>query len=205
MTQADMTAKKNHHHGDLREALITAGLEIMEESGFEALTLRKCAARAGVSHAAPAHHFHGIISLKAAIIARGHRIFAATMRARAADALPDPMAQLCAICAGYLEFSEKHRALFQLMFQPTPRDLSAITPSVLEELMFEAGGSYGVLRTACEPFESDKRAPNSVEIAVWSMVHGYAMLFGETETREAAPTGPIPDFSIILPILTLQI
>jgi DNA-binding transcriptional regulator YbjK len=55
--------KKKPHHGNLRAALVSAGIELLEEGGLEALTLRKCAARAGVSHAAPAHHFEGLQGL----------------------------------------------------------------------------------------------------------------------------------------------
>ena len=78
--------KRPHHHGNLREALIIAGLELMEEGGPDALTLRKCAKRAGVSHAAPAHHFNGLTGLKAAIVARGHRLFSDFIRKAGAEA-----------------------------------------------------------------------------------------------------------------------
>ena len=61
--------KKQHHHGNLREALITAGVGLLNEGGLSALTLRKCAARAGVSHAAPAYHFKGLNGLLTAIAA----------------------------------------------------------------------------------------------------------------------------------------
>jgi AcrR family transcriptional regulator len=62
---------KPHHHGNLREALINAGLLLLKEDGLDGLTLRRAAARAGVSHAAPAHHFSGKQGLVAAIAARG--------------------------------------------------------------------------------------------------------------------------------------
>ena len=58
-----------HHHGDLRQALVAAGIELLDEGGLAALTLRRCAARAGVSHAAPAHHFKGLRGLLTAIVA----------------------------------------------------------------------------------------------------------------------------------------
>ncbi len=66
--------EKPHHHGNLREALIVAGIEILKEGGLPALTLRACAARAGVSHAAPAHHFDGLPGLVTAIAANSGQI-----------------------------------------------------------------------------------------------------------------------------------
>ena len=75
----DKQPKKPHHHGNLREALIRAGLVRLEKDGPDAMTLRKCAARAGGPHAAPAHHFNGLISIKGAITARGQGLVGAAM------------------------------------------------------------------------------------------------------------------------------
>jgi len=194
--------KKNHHHGDLRAALVKAGVDLMEENGIDGLTLRKCAARAGVSHAAPAHHFNGLISLKCAIVAHGHMVFASTMRSEMALAQPDPVAQLHAVCRGYLIFSKVHNSLFQLMFQKHQTDFSTITASVLTELTEHSSQSYGCLQQVCAPFENDKDNPNNIEITVWSLVHGFAVLFGDAKTP-TTPTGEPPDFSVILAGLRL--
>ena len=56
---------KPYHHGELREALVSAGRKLMEERGLRGFTLRECARRAAVSHAAPAHHFASIDDLLA--------------------------------------------------------------------------------------------------------------------------------------------
>ncbi len=196
--------EKPHHHGDLREALVIAGIELMEENGVDALTLRKCAARAGVSHAAPAHHFKGIASLKIAIMARGHSFFATAIAKEMTRTPPDPMAQLQAVCQGYLVFANRHNPLFQLMFNSSNTDLSTITPAVAAEFLQNAHESYGLLKQACEPFENAPGAANSTEITVWSLVHGFAMLFNKDSSR-AAPTGPIPEFAKILAGLELRI
>lgn len=195
---------KPHHHGDLRAALISAGMDLLEENGIEALTLRKCAARAGVSHAAPAHHFNGLLSLKIAIIAQGHKVFAGFMDNKMKTALHTPMAQLHAVCQGYLSFSQQHNALFHLMFQAHQADFSSITPSVMVDLNKYSNQSYGMLQTACAPFENEKDAPNSTEITIWSLVHGYAMLF-QAGPDNQAPSGPIPDFSLLLKGLNLRL
>ncbi len=195
--------KRHHHHGNLREALITAGLELMEQGGPDALSLRKCAKRAGVSHAAPAHHFNGLVSLQAAIIARGYQKFSASMRRAADQADAAPQAQLNAICAGYIDFARSHTAVFKFMFQPHNNDSQTLDATTQEELDRDSMASYQILRDACAPFEHNDAQGVSTEIMVWSLVHGYAMLFcapGKTES----PSGPIPEFSQILPKLKLK-
>ena len=196
-------SKEKHHHGDLREALITAGLELLEEGGPAALTLRKCAALAGVSHAAPAYHFNGLVSLKAAIIARGFRIFSRTMEQHRASAAPGPRAKLLAICQGYLAFSASHAALFRFMFQDFGDLKQQINDSVLNELEQESTHAYQVLREACAPFAPVGGHEHSTEVLVWSLVHGYATLFGGGK-KPKTPSGPVPDFAQILPDFSLR-
>ena len=70
---------KPHHHGNLRNALIEAGIDLLKEGGLPNLTLRKCAALAGVSHAAPAHHFDGLDGLRQAIASEGFSRFRQAM------------------------------------------------------------------------------------------------------------------------------
>ncbi len=195
--------KSPHHHGNLREALILAGLELLESGGPDALTLRKCAAHAGVSHAAPAHHFNGLISLKGAIIARGHVMFSETMQAASTVAEPSPQAQLNAICEGYLTFARTHSALFKFMFQPHGKPFDAIDAVTMAELEVSSSTSYGILRNACGPFESESGDRRGIETMIWSLVHGYAMLFGDSNS--ASPPGQsTPEFSKILPKLRLK-
>ena len=62
---------RGYHHGDLREALVTAGRKLVEEKGIRGFTLRECARRAEVSHAAPAHHFASMGDLLAELVCRG--------------------------------------------------------------------------------------------------------------------------------------
>lgn len=195
--------KERHHHGQLREALILAGFALMEQGGPEALTLRKCAARAGVSHAAPAHHFRGLISLKAAIVARGFQIFTETMQAHRNGSAPSPRAQLLAICDGYLAFARAHAALFRFMFQDFGDAITQINPWVQEELTLHSATAFGELRQACAPFAPLNGHVQGTEVAVWSLVHGYAMLFSGSSTPET-PLGSPPDFAQILPDFPLR-
>ncbi len=198
--------KRPHHHGNLREALILAGLEIVRSEGPDALTLRKCALRAGVSHAAPAHHFNGVTSLRTAIIARGHRIFAQSMRDAIADAASQnassPKEQVTAICVGYINFAQTHSALFKFMFQPHDQDFTKIDAVTLDEIRRDAGSSYEVLRAACHPLGTTEKERAQVEITIWSMVHGYAMLFGAANSNLGPPRPgrpePIPTITDLL-------
>jgi len=187
-----------HHHGNLRAALVDAGLDLLAADGLSGLTLRACAARAGVSHAAPAHHFAGLPGLLTAIAARGHAIFTATMIQDRDKTGPDPRAALIGICEGYLRFARENPALFALMFnQPFGKvDDPDFTAS--------AGASYVVLAEACAPFRPVSDASNSTEVMIWSLVHGLASLL------QAGHLGPPkhlmvpPEIADILPDLVLK-
>ncbi len=198
-----MTKKTNaatHHHGNLREALINAGLELLETGGTQALTLRKCAALAGVSHAAPANHFNGLVSLKVAIMARGYLMFADTMRQASTAAEACPRAQLNAICEGYITFAKAHKTLFHLMFQADCNDMTGVDEVTANEKQQAGAESYTILQQACLPFEHNGDNALNTETMVWSLVHGYAMLF----VSEDCPMQDIPEFSEILPRLKLK-
>jgi len=159
------------HRGNLRAALIDAGLVLLAEGGTTGLTLRKCAALAGVSHAAPAHHFDGLPGLLAAIAARGFVLFAKAMEDEAQRAPGEPRARLEAICIGYFDFACANPALFDLMF----RQIWSISGD--DSDLAEAGAlAYGVLAGACAPFIAAGAEPGAVETQVWSLIHGYAAL-----------------------------
>ena len=196
--------KKPHHHGDLRNALISAGLELLEEGGVEALTLRKCAERAGVSHAAPAHHFNGLLSLKSAIVAWGFQTFADTMRSYRNKADPDPRAQLLGICHGYLAFSQKHRAIFELMFSPLKKGDLSLDEVTARELKQNSTDAYTVLHETCAPFSHGKGGELATETMIWSLVHGYATLFTEWGAH-SGPSGEVAHFDDLLPQLNLRL
>ena len=195
--------KKPHHHGNLREALITAGLELLSEGGVEALTLRKCAERAGVSHAAPAHHFNGLLGLKTAIVAWGYKKFADTMRDLQTTAKSDPRAQLLAICHGYLRFSQTYPAVFDLMFSPLKKGDPTLDETTLTELKENSADAYGVLHNACAPFTHGKGGELATETMIWSLVHGYATLFTDWGAH-SGPSGEVADFDDMLPQLNLR-
>jgi len=172
-----------HHHGNLRAALINAGIALLHGGGTEALTLRKAAAMAGVSHAAPAHHFDGIEGLRAAIVEEAFRLFTDHMT-KARDSGPqDPRARLRGICLGYLRFAEAEPALFDLIFGFSTRKLEKHGISDVGQ------PAYMVLRDACAPFVPPGTDPVAVETRVWSLIHGYAALRLSGRFAGTAATG----------------
>lgn len=165
-----MDPNKPHHHGDLRNALIQAGIALLTEGGAAALTLRKCAARAGVSHAAPTHHFEGLPGLKAEIAHEGLRMFRDYMLAAAAAAPATPRGQLKGICRGYLTFAQENRALFNLVFGFDALEMQ--NRGMTEENSL----AYQVLRQACAPFVPPDTDRTVIEAQVWSLIHGFTTL-----------------------------
>lgn len=174
----------------LRDALINAGIALLNEGGPEGLTLRRAAARAGVSHAAPAHHFAGLAGLQTAIATRAFALFSDAMERRQRIAAPDPVSRLQGICDGYLDFAATHGGLFHLMFN-TP-DIDHCDP----DLMAQSARAYGVLREGCLPFCGGQPDP-VLEAAVWAMVHGYAALSLDKPRAQAGGAEP-PPFAAVL-------
>lgn len=115
---AERKREARYHHGDLRAALLDAGEAELAEKGYAGFTLRGTAKRAGVSHAAPAHHFRDANALLTALAARGFARLSAAMQTAQAVVAPDPEAQLVASGIGYFQFGLENPALLQLMFGP---------------------------------------------------------------------------------------
>ena len=170
-----MTAeeKRKYHHGNLRQALVQAGMEIIETDGLDALSLRSLATKVGVSHTASRNHFGSMKGLITAIGTEGFRIFAREMRA-GLDAASTREATLTAAMEGYVRFATAHPELFRIMFSPDYCDYKD------DALLEAARGSYGVLREISVGLEWDKaEAANGqwrTEMMLWSFVHGYATL-----------------------------
>lgn len=175
--------KTGHHHGDLRAALIKAGMELVSEGGPDALTIRGAAAKAGVSHAAPKHHFPTLAHLRTAVATKAHSDFTEEMEAAIAEAPEnDPRAAIVGACIGYLRFARANPGLFQIMFGMTgidPKD---------EALCAASEASYAVLARVCAPLLPGRAGKQGNEILVWSLAHGFSYLAlsgGGKDAREA--------------------
>ena len=186
--------EKPHHHGNLRAALIAAGLALLAEQGLEGLTLRRAAARAGVSHAAPAHHFKGKHGLIVAIAAEGFRTFTRTMAEDRIAAGTNAEAQLLGICTGYLRFATQHPALFRLIFTPTIKN----DPD--PELQEASEAAFMVLSEVCALFEPSPHGEGANELMIWSLVHGYASLRAVEQMQNPKSGEPVPFASLLPPM-----
>ncbi len=167
-------AEENYHHGDLKNALLQAGLAIVEEQGIKALTLRACAARARVSHSAPRNHFDNLASLVTAIATEGFRQCAEQLRSSIAQASDDPFDELQSAAVAYIKFAREHPQLYQLMYSPEMFNRED------QQLLDAACESYYVLQelAASMPAARDASLPGNLgsELMVWSLVHGFAHL-----------------------------
>jgi AcrR family transcriptional regulator len=170
-------AEGRHHHGALRRALLDAVAEIVLERGPEAVTLRECARRAGVSHSAAAPHFGDKRGLLTTFAAEGEERLAAAMRAALA-ALPEgaePAARLAAAGRGYIAFARANPAHFRLMFRAELLDRTDLA-------WREAGQhSFAILAAAMEALVPgmDPRQRRARLTLAWAGVHGYCTLRAE--------------------------
>lgn len=161
-----------YHHGDLKAALVAAGRSLLEREGMAGLSLRAAARAAGVSQAAPYHHFADKDALLAAIAMEGFRDLSAEMAA-AAKGAATPGDHMEGLGAGYVLFAFRNPELFRLMqgpyFEATERygDLVAV-----------AAESYAMLQDGVRACMPDRPA-RDVDLAckaAWSLVHGASML-----------------------------
>ncbi|WP_030200813.1 TetR/AcrR family transcriptional regulator [Streptomyces sp. NRRL S-87] len=168
--------ERPYHHGNLRSALLDAACAAIEETGPAALSLRDLARRAGVSHAAPAHHFGDKAGLLTELAAQGYDLLAEAVRAAGPD--------LTEAGVAYVRFAVEHRAHFEVMFQPglqRPHDpaLEAARRRA-DQALADALASSGPAR----------QANSEAKLAAWSIVHGFAALW--TSGALDARTGDDP-------------
>jgi AcrR family transcriptional regulator len=164
--------RRGYHHGDLRRALLAAALSLIEQRGVSALTLREVARRAGVSHAAPAHHFGDLSGLQRALADESFealRAFMLEAMAGAADA--DDALRRSGIA--YVEFAAANPGRFRAMFHPAIRDASGRSRPA-------EAAAYEVLRGAIRA-RHGARAPSGADaallaLAAWAPMHGLAAL-----------------------------
>ncbi len=156
-----------YHHGNLRESLVEAAEQLLERHGLEGVTLREVARLAGVSHAAPYHHFAGLDPLLAAVAERsftqlGEAIAAAARAAKPRDAL-------LGICEAYVAHACAHPAQFRLMFGPMLARKSEF-PAFAEA----ARAAFNQVLEVAEALVPGEGA--AMALSGWSLAHGFAHL-----------------------------
>jgi AcrR family transcriptional regulator len=165
-----------YHHGALRDGLLEAAERVLERDGLSGLTLRAVAREAGVSHAAPTHHFGDLTGLVSELAAIGFRQFNAAMAAAGASATA-PLEQAMARAKAYVAYAQAHPGMYGLMFRTERLDMTR--PSLCEAAEASFAGLAGAIG-ANRQEQISKEALSlgqAADIArAWSLVHGFTML-----------------------------
>jgi AcrR family transcriptional regulator len=181
---------RGYHHGNLKEALVRAALELIAEKGPAGFTFADAARWAGVSPAAPYRHFRDRDALLADVARRGFEAFAMALSKAWADGTPDVLTAFDRMGKAYLEFARSEPAYYSAMFEAgVPLDADP-------QLRETSERAFAVLRGAAENLVAlmpAKGRPPALMVAlhVWSMTHGIASLFGRGDAaRRSVPMTP---------------
>ena len=163
-----------HFAGDLRRALLEAAVATLDEVGADGLSLREVARRAGVSHAAPAHHFSDKAGLLTAVATEGFAMLVTYLAEAQPGDSDQPVDQLAALGRAYAQFAEENPGRFEVMFRPGL--LRAGDPA------FQRAGdaAFEALRhhiATCQGSGWREHTPtDALAAAAWALAHGIAVL-----------------------------
>lgn len=195
------STNRGYHHGDLREALLTAALASIAADGTEKLSLRALARDAGVSATAPYRHFPSKRCLLAALITRGFHLLQADLAAARDAAGAAPEKRLLAVSLAYVGFALGNPTSYKLMFSTVLEDFSDYA-----ELKQAAEASFGVVLGILDEVLTLRPSPGlSVSQAgavAWSAVHGVSslLLFGHDHRRsDSSPRAALAQLEHDLP------
>lgn len=175
-----LMATKTYHHGNLKEALITAGLEILSEKGMDGLSLRNVAKKVGVSRAAPYNHFPNKQAMLAAISTAGHKLLYQTLLDAFERSKRSSTDIIIEIAWSYLQFALDDPSRFKLMFSgaleeerehPEFIEISQKNISLLEEIIVFCQSKGQLPEGKVE----------NIAIKLWSLVHGFTYLVLEDQ------------------------
>jgi AcrR family transcriptional regulator len=168
-----------YHHGDLHDALLAAAERVLERDGLPGLTLRAVAREAGVSHAAPTHHFGDLTGLLSELAAIGFRRFNTAMTA-AGETETHPLMKAMARAKAYVAYAQARPGMYGLMFRTERLDMRRPSLHEAATASFEGlatavglGGNAKLSGAALEALSLDQAAAIA---RAWSLVHGFTML-----------------------------
>jgi AcrR family transcriptional regulator len=174
-----MASKAAYHHGNLRAALIAAATRLLARDGATAYTLRAVAGAAGVSQAAPYHHFKDKDDLLDAVVAAGFERLAG-LQERTMLKERGGYEKLRANGIAYMTFAVTEPVLFRLMFG---RDF--LRPSFQARYRTVAGRSFALFADACrEATAGATTNPALFQLSAWSLAHGLASLLVDRRVDE---------------------
>jgi AcrR family transcriptional regulator len=168
-----MKTTRSYHHGNLKQALLKASLDLLRKAGPNAFTLREVARQAGVSHNAPYRHFRNKQALLAALAAEGFDRLTSAMT-QAAGSASGSLERLHLSGRGYVEFALRYPQHFAVMFDaPTHFDQYPETQAA-------GARAFGTLVRYIEECQAEGVLPQGeaklFALLAWSMVHGVAKL-----------------------------
>jgi AcrR family transcriptional regulator len=181
---------RGYHHGNLKEALLRAALDLIAKKGPAGFTFADAARSAGVSPAAPYRHFRDRDELMASVALRGFENFAAALAAAWDDGRPDPLTAFARVGRAYLAFARNDPASYSAMFE------SGVPMSEDPRLREASERAFAVLRTAGEKLialrPAGERPPSlMMGLHIWAMAHGIASLFCRGDaSRRPLPMSP---------------
>ncbi len=182
--------RRGYHHGNLREALIEAALDLISEKGPAGFTFADAARGAGVSPAAPYRHFRDRDALMADIARRGFEALATELRNAADDGDINPVATVERIGQAYIDFARREPALFSAMFE------SGLAPSDQPSVQAAEDRAFEVLLETCQAIAdsmppSRRPPPLMMALHLFSLAHGIAALYARgDDSRRAIPMAP---------------
>lgn len=189
-TKQGRGGQRGYHHGNLKEELLRAALELIAKKGPAGFTFAEAARWAGVSPAAPYRHFRDRDALLADVARRGFEEFSAALAKAWDDGRPDTMKAFDRLGRAYLAFAKSEPAYYSAMFEAgVPLDVDPQLREVSER-------AFAVLRAAAEKLVAQipggsRPPPLMVALHIWSMTHGIASLFSRGDAaRRALPMPP---------------
>ena len=182
-------AKRGYHHGNLRQALVDAALELIGAKGPTGFTLSEAAKQAGVTPAAVYRHFDGREDLIAEAARQGYEIFADLMEFAYESGQPSALSSFEATGRAYLAFARKFPGHYVAMFE------SGISVNRTPELAIVSARANGVLEKAAAALSEyappGKRPPSTMFSAhIWAMSHGVVELFARGAAGSRSPFSP---------------
>ncbi len=182
--------KRGYHHGNLREALVAAALDLISSKGPAGFTFAEAARQAGVSPAAPYRHFRDRDTLIADVARRGFEQFGEALAKAWNEGKPQPLGALQRLGRAYLDFARSEPAYYAAMFE------AGVPIGDHPECRDASDKAFNVLRKACEAVAAampDGKRPPAMMMAlhIWSLSHGVASLFARGDgARRPLPMPP---------------
>ena len=187
----DQGRERGYHHGNLKEALLQAALDLIGQKGAAGFTFADAARMAGVSPAAPYRHFRDRDELLSSIAQRGFEQFESALGSAWDDGRPDTMTAFDRLGKAYLAFAREEPAYYSAMFE------SQIPSDATPALQAASERAFAIVRAAAEriaalaPGGTPRPPALMMALHIWSMTHGIASLFGRGDVaRRALPMSP---------------